>query len=88
MGQDTGTGMDPEVLPHVFDPFFTTKKAGTGLGLSVAHGIISDHKGMIDVESEAGRGTTFHVLLPLSAGGERQTDRVPEAAARLETIKG
>jgi PAS domain S-box-containing protein len=64
---DTGTGIAPEVLPKIFDPFFTTKSDGTGLGLSVSHGIIHDHQGSVDVESEVGKGTTFTVTLPVDA---------------------
>lgn len=63
--QDTGAGIAPDDLPHIFDPFFTTKSQGTGLGLSVAHGIIHDHNATIDVKSEAGIGTTFSLLFPL-----------------------
>jgi len=63
--RDSGHGIPPENLPHVFDPFFTTKSNGTGLGLAVAHGIVSEHGGMIDAESEVGRGSIFHVFLPL-----------------------
>ena len=62
--QDTGEGISAENLPHIFDPFFTTKDQGTGLGLSVAHGIILEHGGSIDVTSEPGRGTTFTITLP------------------------
>lgn len=65
--QDTGGGIDPESLPHIFDPFFTTKSQGTGLGLSVAHGIITEHNGMIDVKSEKGVGTTFTITFQLLA---------------------
>ena len=62
---DTGTGMTEEVRAKVFDPFFTTKgKAGMGLGLSVSYGIIRRHEGVVEVESEVGRGTTFRVRLP------------------------
>ncbi|MGH8100866.1 MAG: ATP-binding protein, partial [Chthoniobacterales bacterium] len=63
--RDTGEGIRSEDLAHVFDPFFTTKDHGTGLGLSVVHGIIQEHGGQIEVESEPQRGTAFHILLPL-----------------------
>ncbi|MFQ5457734.1 MAG: ATP-binding protein [Myxococcota bacterium] len=65
--RDTGCGIDPDKAKRVFDPFFTTKPvgAGTGLGLSVSHGIVSKHGGTISVESEPGRGTTFTVELPI-----------------------
>jgi signal transduction histidine kinase len=63
--RDTGEGIRAEDIPHVFDPFFTTKDYGTGLGLSVVHGIIQEHGGQIEVESELKKGTAFHILLPL-----------------------
>ena len=61
--QDDGCGMSPEQMRHVFDPFYTTRqtRGGTGLGLSVVHGIVTDHQGTITVASEEGRGTTFTV---------------------------
>jgi PAS domain S-box-containing protein len=65
--RDTGTGIAPEILLKIFDPFFTTKPDGTGLGLSVSHGIIHDHQGSVDVESQVGKGTTFTVTLPVDA---------------------
>jgi signal transduction histidine kinase len=68
--EDDGTGIAEANLPRIFDPFFTTKDvgAGTGLGLSVAHGIVRDHGGWIDVSSQAGRGSRFTVYLPRAAG--------------------
>jgi len=65
---DTGEGISKENLKNIFDPFFTTKDAAksTGLGLFVAYGIIREHKGTIEVESEVGKGTAFHIKLPVS----------------------
>jgi signal transduction histidine kinase len=67
---DQGEGIAPDVLPHIFEPFFTTKGVGegTGLGLSVAHGIVQEHGGWIDVESQVGRGTTFSIYLVPAEG--------------------
>jgi two-component system NtrC family sensor kinase len=69
---DDGPGIRPELLGKIFDPFFTTKPVGkgTGLGLAVCFGIVHEHGGTIRAESEAGRGTAFHVELPVTAEGE------------------
>jgi signal transduction histidine kinase len=66
---DTGTGIDPQNLPHIFDPFFTTKPIGegTGLGLAVSCRIVADHGGRIEVDTEVGRGSVFRVVLPVAA---------------------
>jgi signal transduction histidine kinase len=63
---DTGSGIPPENLNRIFEPFFTTKEVGkgTGLGLSISYEVIKKHKGVIDVKSEIGKGTTFIVSLP------------------------
>lgn len=65
--QDEGKGMTPEVMRHVFEPFFTTRAPdGTGLGLSVCHGIVTSLGGQIQVESQVGKGSLFRVMLPIS----------------------
>lgn len=66
---DTGPGIPPEDLPKIFDPFYTTKVDGTGLGLSVSYGIIQDHRGTVDVQSEPGKGATFILRFPVLEGG-------------------
>lgn len=62
--RDTGRGISPQNLPNIFRPFYTTKGDGTGLGLSLAHRIVEDHHGRIEVNSVVGKGSRFEVLLP------------------------
>ena len=67
MVKDTGKGISPDILEHIFEPFYTSKPKGTGLGLSVCKDIITSYHGKIEVSSEVGKGTTFKILLPVSA---------------------
>ena len=66
---DTGVGIKPEHRSRVFQLFFTTRPGGSGIGLASAYKTVHLHGGSIDFESEAGRGTTFHIELPLTHGG-------------------
>jgi len=80
---DTGHGIDPTIIKRIFEPYFTTKKKGegTGMGLAVIHGIVKSHGGEITVYSEPGRGTTFHVLLPIAREPEEIQTGLQEPAA-------
>lgn len=81
---DSGGGIKPEILDKIFDPFFTTKKMsrqrGSGLGLSVVHGVVEDHNGYVTVESPPGKGATFSLYFPVS--------RKKEIAETIERAKG
>jgi PAS domain S-box-containing protein len=78
---DTGMGITEKNIDLLFDPYFTTKapEKGTGLGLAVVHGIVKTHNGHIAVKSEVGRGTSFHVYLPLTRMAKRDTTARPTA---------
>ena len=88
--RDQGEGMEPTTQARIFEPFFTTKKPGegTGLGLSVVHGIVMSHGGAIDVTSQRGQGSTFRVYLPSAPPAEADTEnaRVPDTTSRGEHI--
>jgi len=84
---DTGAGISPKDRRHIFEPFYTKKimgRSGTGLGLTVVWGTVSDHKGYIDVESEVGKGTTFRLYFPVT----REQAKAEQAAADLGDLRG
>jgi PAS domain S-box-containing protein len=71
--RDQGVGIAPDDLPHLFEPFYSTKemgRSGSGLGLAIVYGVVKDHDGYIDVQSEPGRGTEFVIYLPAAAPSE------------------
>ena len=86
---DSGSGIDPTIRDKIFDPFFTTKRTarqrGSGLGLSIVHGIVRDHGGYVDLESTVGRGTTFYIYLPISRLPINKTvaDTLPHGTERV-----
>jgi len=93
--RDTGIGIKPEFLSRIFDPFFTTKEIGkgTGLGLATVYGIVKQHQGWVEVQSETGKGTIFEVFLPASdavAGATNQNaapERLPAGNERILLVE-
>jgi signal transduction histidine kinase/CheY-like chemotaxis protein len=89
---DTGAGMDPAVLEHMFEPFFTTKPPGigTGLGMAMVYGLVRQHGGLVDIESEPGRGTTVRVYFPAAARADAAPARPrvspPPGVGGTETV--
>lgn len=83
--RDTGTGIPKDIQGKIFDPFFTTKShgKGSGLGLATVHGIVENHQGWITLNSEEGRGTTFHIFFPVST---KPSTAIPTVKAETNTF--
>jgi nitrogen-specific signal transduction histidine kinase len=87
--RDTGVGLDDEAKDRLFEPFFTTKQTGqgTGLGLAMVYGIVQNHLGKVWVESEAGKGASFFLALPLVSTPARRPGETPEETMKLRIFK-
>jgi CheY-like chemotaxis protein len=85
---DTGVGMNAEVQAHIFEPFFTTKPPGkgTGMGLPMVYGIVTNHGGWIEVESQPGHGSTFTIYLPASPAPADRKDAAAAPGESAETL--
>ncbi len=83
--RDNGSGIAPEHLARIFDPYFTTKSAGSGLGLATSYSIIKKHDGLIQAESELGRGTTFLIYLPADGSSALATSATDDPQAQADT---
>lgn len=85
---DDGCGMGREMLRQIFDPFFTTKKGekGTGLGLSLVEQIITSHKGVVFAESEPGKGSVFHICLPINQQAREQTEDTEKLSGNMKLL--
>jgi DNA-binding LacI/PurR family transcriptional regulator/signal transduction histidine kinase/FixJ family two-component response regulator len=91
---DTGSGISDSVIGRVFEPFFSSKKlgeeSGSGLGLAIVHGVVKDHGGFVDVESQVGKGTTFFLYFPRAAASSATTSRrsspIPLRKARILVV--
>jgi len=81
---DTGTGIDSKIIHQIFDPFFTTKdkEKGTGMGLAVVHGIVKDHGGDINIDSQLGKGTIFSIVLPQVIA---EPDKEEDSSSEIQT---
>ncbi len=88
--KDTGTGVDPSLLPHVFEAFFTTKGSteGSGLGLAMVHGIVQSHGGFLEVDSRVGWGSRFSIFIPAVESRREQKSMPPERLDQIEEGSG